>query len=54
VFNNKPAIIAIFTAEDNGRIDYLPTWYAPVYDLIARDYELLSDENGYSLFKKKP
>jgi hypothetical protein len=54
VLNNKPAIIAIFTAEDNGRGDYLPAWYAPVYDLIARDYKLLSDENGYTLFKKRP
>ena len=53
VLNNKPAIIAIFTGEEHGRFDYLPAWYAPVYDVIASDYELLSDKNGYALFKKK-
>jgi hypothetical protein len=51
--NNKPAIIAIFTGETNGRYDYLPGWYAPAFDLIERDYELLSGENGYVLFKKR-
>jgi hypothetical protein len=46
---NKPAVIAIFSADD-GRYDYLPDWYAPVYAMIASDYRLLSDENGYYLF----
>jgi hypothetical protein len=45
----KPAIIAIFTAE-NGRSDYLPSWYAPVYALIAEEYRLLSEDNGYTLY----
>ncbi|MDR2518449.1 MAG: hypothetical protein LBD13_03425 [Spirochaetaceae bacterium] len=54
VLQRKPAIIAIFTAEDEGRADYLPLWYAPVYTMIADEYELLSDKNGYTLFKKKP
>ena len=49
IINNKPAIIAIFSAEEGG-YDYLPRWYAPVYALIERDYRLLSDENGYFLF----
>jgi hypothetical protein len=52
VFSKKPAIISVFTAEDNSRYDYLPGWYAPVFDLIKREYRLLSDENGYVLFKK--
>jgi hypothetical protein len=45
----KPAVIAIF-GEDEGRVDYLPDWYAPVYAMIDADYRLLSDENGYYLF----
>jgi hypothetical protein len=53
ILSKKPAIIAIFTAEDNGRYDYLPGWYAPVFDLIDREYRLLSDENGYALFIKR-
>jgi hypothetical protein len=44
----KPAIIAIRNKEDSYA--YLPDWYAPVYDLIANDYRLLSAENGYYLF----
>jgi hypothetical protein len=52
ILKNKPAIIAIFSADDL-RYDYLPGWYAPVYDLIAEDYRLLSDENGYYLFIRK-
>jgi hypothetical protein len=53
IWRNKPAIIAIFTAEENGRYDYLPDWYNPVYELIALEYTLLSKENGYALFKKE-
>jgi hypothetical protein len=49
VLGGKPAIIAIFTAED-GRSDYLPSWYAPVYALIAEEYRLLSEDNGYTLY----
>jgi len=52
ITNNKPAVIAIFTAEDDGRYDYLPEWYRPVFDMIQSDYTLLSDKNGYCLFKK--
>jgi hypothetical protein len=52
VLDAKPAIIAIFTAEENGRYNYLPAWYKPVFDMIERDYTLLSDQNGYVLFKK--
>ena len=49
ILENKPAVIAIFSADDL-RYDYLPGWYAPVYDMIADEYRLLSDENGFYLF----
>jgi hypothetical protein len=49
VLNGKPAIIAIFSADDL-RYDYLPQWYEPIYNMIDEDYRLLSDENGYYLF----
>jgi hypothetical protein len=45
---NKPKIIAI--RDDQGRYDYLPDWYAPVYAMIAAEYRLLSDEHGFYLF----
>ena len=54
VLRNKPAIVAIFTGEEDGRADYLPLWYAPVYAMLEAEYRLLSDKNGYALFKKKP
>jgi len=53
ITNNKPAIIAVFTGEEGGRYDYLPEWYHPVYDMIQTDYKLLSDKNGYCLFKRE-
>ena len=49
IFKNKPAVIAIFSADDL-RYDYLPGWYAPVYAMIAAEYRLLSDQNGFYLF----
>jgi hypothetical protein len=49
VLNNKPAVIAIFSADDL-RYDYLPDWYAPVYAMIAVEYRLLSGEHGFYLF----
>jgi hypothetical protein len=52
ILNNKPAVIAIFSADDL-RYDYLPGWYEPLYKLIDEDYKLLSDENGYFLFMRK-
>jgi hypothetical protein len=51
ILNNKPAIIAIFSADDL-RDDYLPEWHDPLYKMIDEDYRLLSDENGYYLFKR--
>lgn len=49
VYQKRPKIIAIFTAED-GNADYLPGKFKPVLELISRDYRLLSDENGYILY----
>jgi hypothetical protein len=51
ILNGKPAIIAIFTAETNGRYDYLPDWYAPIYVMIENEYKMITDQNGYLLFK---
>jgi len=52
ILNNKPAIIAVFTAEDgDGSTIYLEKWHAPIYELMKNEYSLLSEENGYKLFK---
>ena len=48
----KPAIIAMFTAE-NSRGQYMEGWHAPIYELIEKDYQLLSDKNGFNLYKIK-
>jgi hypothetical protein len=48
--NNKPAIIAI--PDRNGRYDYLPGWYAPVYIMIENEYRMITNNNGYFLFKR--
>jgi hypothetical protein len=49
VLTNKPAIIAIFNAEDGiGQI--MDEWHTPVFEMIEKEYRLLSDENGYNLF----
>jgi len=50
IYRNRPAIIAI--ANMNGHYDYLPDWYAPVYDMIDNEYQMITDENGYFLFKR--
>jgi len=53
ILTNKPAIIAIFTAEDEGwQRQYIESWHAPIFELIEKEYYLLSDENGFKLFKK--
>jgi hypothetical protein len=48
---NSPALIAIQNQDD--RYDYLPDWFAPVYEMIAEGYRLLSDENGFYLFVRE-
>ncbi|GHV82271.1 hypothetical protein AGMMS49991_08290 [Spirochaetia bacterium] len=49
VLNDKPAIIAVYPADPNWNAD----WYAPIYAMIENEYYLLSDKNGYYLFRKK-
>jgi hypothetical protein len=51
ILSKNPAVIAIYTAGDGG-VEYIESWHAPVFDLIDRDYRLLSDENGYMLYIK--
>jgi len=46
---NKPAIIALFNAEDGvGQI--MNDWHGPIFKMIDSEYRLLSDENGFKLF----
>jgi hypothetical protein len=47
---NKPAIIAVENIDD--RYDHLPEWYAPVYAMIENEYKMITDKNGYFLFKR--
>jgi hypothetical protein len=55
ILENKPAVIAVFTAEGaDERVLYTDDWYSPIigtiYEIMDKDYRLLSDENGYRLF----
>jgi hypothetical protein len=52
IYKNKPAIIAVENRD--GHYDYLPEWYAPVYDMIKNEYQMAADKNGYFLFKRIP
>jgi hypothetical protein len=52
IMSNKPAIIALFNAEDGiGQI--MHDWHEPIFEMIDREYRLLSDENGFNLFIKE-
>jgi len=58
VIINKPVIIAVFTAEGSDEHDlYFDGWFKPIigtiYEIMDKDYRLLSDENGYRLFIRK-
>ena len=49
ILTKKPAVIALFTAEDEaGQI--MPDWHAPILEMMEKDYRLLSDDNGFRLF----
>jgi hypothetical protein len=50
LYKNKPAIIAVENRD--GYYDYLPEWYAPIYDMLENEYRVITDENGYFLFKR--
>jgi len=46
----KPAIIA--TVTEGGRDEIIPDWHMPILGLIETDYHLLSDENGFIIYKR--
>jgi hypothetical protein len=50
LYKNKPAIIVVENI--GGRYDYLPEWYAPIYDMLENEYRMITDKNGYFLFKR--
>jgi hypothetical protein len=51
ILTNKPAIIAIFTAEDgDGSGQYTRNLHMPIFEFIEQEYRFLSDENGVKLF----
>jgi len=52
ILSAKPAIISISTAK--GRYSEVTAqWYAPIMELINREYQLLSDENDFDLFIRR-
>ena len=50
IISKRPAVIVI--RKDNDRYDYLPEWYSPIYEMIKKDYYILTDAGNYFLFKK--
>ena len=51
ILTSKPAIIVIYNAEpEHSQI--IPGWHEPVLDLMEKEYRLLSDDNGFRLFKR--
>jgi len=48
ILTGKPSIIAFFREDDQFFYD----WHKPVYDMIEKEYHLLSDENGFYLYKR--
>jgi hypothetical protein len=54
ILNTKPAIIAIFTAEDgDGSGQYMENWHKPIFELMEQEYRFLSGENGVKLFIRR-
>jgi len=50
ILTAKPAIIA--TVTEGGRDEIIPDWHMPILELIKTDYHLLSDENGFIIYKR--
>ena len=48
ILTGKPKIIAFFT-EDRGS-DYMQDWHAAIFEMIGREYRILSNENNFELF----
>ena len=45
-----PRIILI--RNDNGQYNYLPQWYAPIYEMIETEYYLLTEPGHYFIFRR--
>jgi hypothetical protein len=52
ILTKKPVIIALFNAED-GRGQIMDYWHAPIFEMMEKEYHVLSDENGFLLYKIK-
>ena len=53
ILSVKPAIIALFTADDadrSGNAFIASDWHAPIFKMMETDYRLLSEDNGFKLF----
>ena len=51
ILNVKPAVIVLFKAEnDIGQI--IGDWHSQIFEMINNEYFILSDENGFILYKK--
>jgi hypothetical protein len=48
VLTNKPAIIVLTNADGNNHYD--DYYHAPIFEMIEKEYRILSDENGFKLF----
>jgi len=48
----KPAVIVIPAFYDR-KVLYIENWHAPVYEMMEREYYLLSEENGFIFYKRK-
>jgi hypothetical protein len=53
ITSNKPAIIVLFNNTEDGIGQIMNDWHAPVFEMIGREYRLLSDENGFRLFIRR-
>jgi hypothetical protein len=51
ILTSKPAIIA--TVTEGGRNEIIADWPESIFEMIDREYRLLSDENGFKLFIKE-
>jgi len=50
ILTAKPVIIT--TVTEGGRDEIIPDWHEPILELIKSDYHLLSDENGFIIFRR--
>lgn len=50
ILTKKPAIITVFTAEDGGYGQYMENWHKPIFEMMEKEYRLLSGEYGFNIF----